>query len=455
MKQYDAIIIGFGKGGKTLAGKLASTGKRVAMVEKSDQMFGGTCINVGCIPSKFLVLNAQSVFSKGDIPFEEKASLYQKAMEEKRTLTATLRQANYDKLNNFEEITIYVGEASFVSNNQVKVLSQGKEPFILEGENIYINTGSTPVIPPIEGIKGNDHVYFSEGLLNESKLPRHLVIVGGGYIGLEFSSIYSEFGSEVTILQDGNTFIPREDEDVADAIKASLEKKGIRIIMGAAIHQIEKNGQTSILHYKKDGKEAIVEADAILIATGRRPNTDGLNTKAAGVELTERGVVKVDEFLKTTAHNIWAMGDVVGGLQFTYLSLDDSRIIWSQMKGGSYNLQKRNSVPYSVFINPPYSRVGMNEREARKAGYDITVAKLAAAAIPKTKILGKTQGFLKTVIDKNSNKILGAMLFCEESFEMINLIKLAIDQGLEYSLLRDQIYTHPAMSEGLNDLFSI
>lgn len=455
MEQYDAIIIGFGKGGKTLAGKLASTGKKVAMVEKSDQMFGGTCINVGCIPSKFLVVNAQSVSSKGNIPFEEKASLYQKTMEEKRTLTSTLRQANYDKLNHFEEVTIYVGEASFVSNTQVKVVSQGKEPFILEGEKIYINTGSASVVPPIEGIKGNDHVYFSDGLLNESKLPRHLVIVGGGYIGLEFSSIYTGFGSEVTIIQDGNTFIPREDEDVSDAIKASLEKKGIRIIMGASIHRIEKNGQTSILHYNKDGKEAIIEADAILIATGRRPNTDGLNAKAAGVELTERGAVKVDEFLKTTAPNIWAMGDVIGGLQFTYLSLDDSRIIWSQMKGGSYNLKKRNTVPYSVFIDPPYSRVGMNEREARKAGYDITVAKLAAAAIPKTKILGRTQGFLKTVIDKKTNKILGAMLFCEESFEMINLIKLAIDQGLEYSLLRDQIYTHPTMSEGLNDLFSI
>lgn len=455
MEQYDAIIIGFGKGGKTLAGKLASTGKKVAMVEKSDQMFGGTCINVGCIPSKFLVVNAQSVSSKGNIPFEEKALLYQKTMEEKRTLTSTLRQANYDKLNHFEEVTIYVGEASFVSNTQVKVVSQGKEPFILEGEKIYINTGSASVVPPIEGIKGNDHVYFSDGLLNESKLPRHLVIVGGGYIGLEFSSIYTGFGSEVTIIQDGNTFIPREDEDVSDAIKASLEKKGIRIIMGASIHRIEKNGQTSILHYNKDGKEAIIEADAILIATGRRPNTDGLNAKAAGVELTERGAVKVDEFLKTTAPNIWAMGDVIGGLQFTYLSLDDSRIIWSQMKGGSYNLKKRNTVPYSVFIDPPYSRVGMNEREARKAGYDITVAKLAAAAIPKTKILGRTQGFLKTVIDKKTNKILGAMLFCEESFEMINLIKLAIDQGLEYSLLRDQIYTHPTMSEGLNDLFSI
>lgn len=455
MEQYDAIIIGFGKGGKTLAGKLASIGKKVALVEKSDQMFGGTCINVGCIPSKFLVLNSQSVYEKGDIPFEEKASLYQKAMEEKRTLLNTLRQKNYEKLDHFEEITIFVGEASFVSNTQIKVVSQGKEPFMLEGKQIYINTGATPVIPPIEGIEGNDHVYFSDGLLNEAKLPRRLAIVGGGYIGLEFSSIYAGFGSEVTILQDGNTFIPREDEDVSDAVKASLEEKGVRIVVGAAIHKIEKAGQSSLLHYEKNGEKVVLEADAILIATGRRPNTDGLNATAAGVELTERGAVKVDEFCKTTAPNIWAMGDVIGGLQFTYLSLDDFRIVWSRIQGGSYTAHKRNSVPYSVFVEPPYSRVGMNEREARKAGYDITIAKLAAVMIPKTKILRKKQGFLKAVIDKKTNKILGAMLFCEESFEMINLLKLAIDQGLEYSVLRDQIYTHPAMSEGLNDLFSI
>lgn len=455
MGTYDAIIIGFGKGGKTLAGKLASVGKKIALVEKSDKMFGGTCINVGCIPSKSLVNSSRAVSARGAISFEEKVSLYKEAIEEKRRLTSTLRKKNFDKLNNMENVDIFVGKASFVSNTQVEVKSAGNDSFILEGKSIYINTGATPVIPKIDGIEGNDQVYFSEGLLDESNLPRRLVIVGGGYIGLEFASMYSGFGSEVTVIQDGEAFIPREDEDIAASIKAVLEEKGVRFILGASIHKIEKASRSSILHYEKDGQAAVLEAEAILIATGRRPNTDGLNAQNAGVELTSRGAVKVDENLKTTAPNIWAMGDVAGGLQFTYVSLDDFRIVWSQIQGGDYSSAKRKPVPYSVFIDPSFSRIGMNEREAKAAGYEVKIATLPAAAIPKAQVLKKPQGMLKAVIDKKTNKILGAMLFCEESYEMINIVKLAMDLDADYRVLRDQIYTHPTMSEAFNDLFAV
>ena len=197
-------------------------------------------------------------------------------------------------------------------------------------------------------------------------------------------------------------------------------------------------------------------ADAVLIATGRKPNTQGLNLQAAGIEVNERGAIVTDEFLKTTAPNVWAMGDVVGGLQFTYVSLDDFRIVKKSLEcGNSYSLMIRSNVPYSVFIDPSFSRVGLNEREAKAAGYDVKIATLSVGAIPKAHVLKHPVGMLKAVIDNNTNQILGAMLICEESYEMINIIKLAIDMKAEYTVLRDQIFTHPTMSESLNDLFSV
>ena len=454
MKEYDALISGFGKGGKTLAGKLAAQGKRVALVEKSDQMYGGTCINVGCIPSKSLVRNAQTARRNSGTDFAWKADWYTRAIHEKRDLTGMLRGKNFAKLNDLPNVTIYNGTASFVSNTKVKVQMKD-EVLEVEAKQIFINTGGTPVVPGIDGLKDNPYVYFSETLMDLEILPKKLVIIGGGYIGLEFASIYSGFGSEVTVLQDGEILIKREDRDIADAMKKALEDSGVTFRLGAQIEQIQNKGENASVTVIWKGERLELEADAILVATGRKPNTAELNAQAAGVELTSRGAVKVDENRKTTAPNIWAMGDVVGGLQFTYVSLDDFRIVWSQLNEGQYNEKKRQNVPYSVFINPSYSRVGLNEDEARKAGYRVKIAKLAAAAIPKAQVLKQPVGLLKAIIDEDTNKILGAMLFCEESYEMINLIKLAMDADLDYQILRDQIYTHPTMSEAFNDLFAV
>lgn len=458
MKKYDAVIIGFGKGGKTLAGKLAGEGKRVALIEKSDRMYGGTCINVGCIPSKSLVRSSGMTAARGDISFEEKAALYRAGIEEKRRVTSMLRKKNFDKLNNLEQVTIYNGTASFLSNTEVSVApADGSDPFVIEGEKIFINTGSASFVPPIDGLKESPRVYLSDSLMELDVLPEKLVIIGGGYIGLEFCSMYSGFGSEVTVIQNEARLVPREDEDMAAEIQKTLEEKGVRFVIGAAITGIRDEENHSYVQYVLDEKEGELEADAILVATGRRPNIAGLHLEAAGVEVTSRGAVAVDENYRTTAPNIWAMGDVTGGLQFTYVSLDDFRIVWSSLHDGGYRADsvKRSHIPYSVFIEPSFSRVGMNEQEARKAGIDVKIAKLPAAAIPKAQVLNKTKGLLKAVIDANTNQILGAMLFCEESYEMINIIKLAMDMGADYTVLRDQIYTHPTMSEAFNDLFAI
>ena len=452
MKQFDSIIIGFGKGGKTLAGHLAKQGKKVAVIEKSDMMYGGTCINVGCIPSKSLVHSAAESKLHNDVSFTEKAVLYRKAIEEKRSLTAKLRKKNYHKLSDHPNITVINGEASFLSSTSIAVKQEeGIEE--LQAPNIFINTGSSSVISAIKGIDNNPYVFYSDTLMNLDKLPKHLIIIGGGYIGLEFASMYANFGSKVTVLQHGGIFLPKEDEDIAAEIRGNLEAQGIQFLLNADTQEITSDGNVLV---EVAGSLTALSADAVLIAVGRRANVEGLHLEAAGVEQTERGAVKTNEWRQTTAENIFAMGDVVGGLQFTYVSLDDYRIVSNYLDGKkTYSEKSRQHVPYSVFMEIPFSRVGMNEREAKQAGFEIKVMKLPAMAIPKAQVLKKPAGLLKAVIDVETNKILGATLLCEESYEMINLVKLAMDLNADYTVLRDQIFTHPTMSEALNDLFSM
>ena len=452
--KYDAVIIGFGKGGKTMAGALGAAGKKVALIEKSDRMYGGTCINVGCIPTKSLVYRAGLAAAKGG-SFEEKAAAYKAAMEQKEDLTARLRGKNYQKLDSNPNITVIDGTASFQSPHVVEVEKDGRT-FQVEGEQIFINTGSSAFIPPIEGLKGNPYVYTSEGLLNLTELPSRLVIIGGGYIGVEFSSIYASFGSKVTILQDGDIFLPREDEEIAGAVRESLESRGIRVMTGVKVKALEQAGGKALVAVDNGKEVQKLEAEAVLVATGRRPNTAGLNLEAAGVEIGPRGGIVTDDSLTTTAPHIYAMGDVRGGLQFTYISLDDFRIVKSKVLGdGSYTLKERGAVPYSVFLIPPFSRVGLSEKEAVEKGYKVKVARLAAADIPKAQVLEQPAGLLKAVIDEETGLILGAHLFCQESYEMINMIKLAMDAKVPYQVLRDTIYTHPTMSEAFNDLFAV
>ena len=453
MKKYDAVIIGFGKGGKTLAGFLAGKGQNVALIEKSDKMYGGTCINVGCIPSKKLVNSTKVLKDKGLSSIEDKEKFYAESIENKNTLIGALRGKNYEMLASKENITVYDGTGSFVSRNVVNVENNG-ENVQIEGEKIFINTGSTTIIPNIKGVKESNYVYTSTSIMELKELPKKLTIVGAGYIGLEFASMYSEFGSEVTVIDMGDRLMPREDEEIAERVKAILEAKGIKFLLKSKIEEISDRNDKGYVKISGENGESEVESDAILVAIGRKPNTEGLNLEAAGVKTDERGAVVVDETLKTTADNIWAMGDVKGGLQFTYISLDDFRIIRDNVYGnGSRTINDRNVIPYSVFINPPLSRVGMTEKEAVEKGYEVKTGRLEAMAIPKGKIEGVTDGLLKTVVDAKTDKILGCTLLCNTSHEMINVVAAAIKAEQKYTFLKDMIFTHPTMSEALNDLF--
>lgn len=453
MKKYDAVIIGFGKGGKTLAGFLAGKGQNVALVEKSDKMYGGTCINVGCIPSKKLVNSTKVLKDKGLSSIEDKEKFYSESIENKNTLIGALRGKNYEMLASKENITVYDGTGSFVSKNIVNVENNG-ENVQIEGEKIFINTGAATIIPNIKGLKESNYIYTSTSIMELKELPKKLTIIGAGYIGLEFASMYSEFGSEVTVIDMGDRLMPREDEEIAERVKAILEAKGIKFLLKSKIEEISDRNDKGYVKISGENGESEVESDAILVAIGRKPNTEGLNLEAAGVKTDERGAVVVDETLKTTADNIWAMGDVKGGLQFTYISLDDFRIIRDNVYGnGSRTINDRNVIPYSVFINPPLSRVGMTEKEAVEKGYEVKTGRLEAMAIPKGKIEGVTDGLLKTVVDAKTDKILGCTLLCNTSHEMINVVAAAIKAEQKYTFLKDMIFTHPTMSEALNDLF--
>lgn len=452
MGEYKNIIIGFGKAGKTLAAYLGKKGEKTALIEKSNEMYGGTCINVACIPSKFLEYNAR-ISDKMGGSFEEKAKRYGAVIDEKRKFIAALREKNYNKVKN-SGVDIIDGEASFVDQNTLEIKYSDGRTDNIYAERIFINTGAKTVIPKIDGIEGNDFIYTSDTMLQLDNLPKKLVIIGGGYIGLEFASYYNNFGSEVTVIQNGELFIPREDREVAEAVYDNFKTKGVEIIKNASTKSILKEDNKAIVSYEVDGNLQTIKADAVLLATGRRPNTDDLNLENAGVKLTERGGVQADDNLKTQADNIWAMGDVRGDLQFTYISLDDFRIVKASLEGGDRTLSNRGNVPYTVFIDPPLSRVGLSEEEAKGQNINYKVFKLDAKEIPKAHILGEPVGMLKVIVDKDDNSIIGAHFFSAQSEELINLMKLAMDLKLDYRVLANNIYTHPTMSEALNDLLT-
>ena len=415
-------------------------------------MYGGTCINIGCIPTKTLVHAAK--LAPHGVSWTDQKNYYAQAIRQKEDVVSLLRQKNYDNLTHHPNITVYTGTGSFTSPDKVEVSLSGREKETLQAPRIFINTGAESIIPPIEGIKGNPHVFTSTSIMELKALPEKLAVIGGGYVGLEFASMYASFGSQVTVLEGHADLIPREDRDVADIVKDVLEKKGITFRMNAKVQSIA--GKEIAVRDAVSGEPFHLEADAILLATGRRPFTEGLNLEAAGVETDERGAVKVNERLQTTNPHVWAIGDVKGGLQFTYISLDDYRIIREDLFGDSArSTADRDPVGYSVFIDPPLSRIGLNEEEALRKGLNVKIGKLPVAGIPRARTLGETEGLFKVVIDADTNKIVGCMLFGPESSEVLNSVAVAMKAGMDYTFLRDFIFTHPSMSEALNDLMNV
>lgn len=450
MKTFDVVIIGFGKGGKTLASLLGKKGKKVALIEKSKKMYGGACINSACMPAKYLILEARKLQGQPTQEWNQKVQAYASVMRKKEAFIEKLRKGQYKKVDGEESVEVIDGFASFVDEH---TLSVEQEDGIMQvrAETIIINTGSSPVLPKIDGIKDNPRVHTSNTILGEEKLPKTLSIIGSGYISLEFASMYADFGSKVRIFERGDTFLPEEDESVAKAVRESLEKKDIEIYLEAESRKVDDD--RLVMTFGDDRAEKVFQSDAILLATGRKPNTEGLQLEKAGVKTDEKQAVIVNDQLQAKPH-IYAIGDVNGGPQFTYISLDDYRIVADQLTGQQeYDKQKRGHLPYTVFTDPQLSRIGMTEKEAKDKNVDYKTFTLSAADIPMAKLSGETEGLLKVVVEKGSDKILGAALHCAGSHEMINLFKYNMDAGDTYHALKNQIYIHPSMTESLNYLF--
>lgn len=439
MKKYDFIILGFGQGGKVFAKEEAKNGKKIAVIEK-DKLYGGTCINVGCIPSKVLAHDSQE-----GVNFKD-------AIERKREVVSALNNKNFINLDSEENITVYDNKGEFKSNNEINLLDDnGTVVDSIIGDKIIINTGASPIIPNIKGINESSNIYDSTGIMNLKTQPKQLVIIGGGYISLEFASIFASFGTKVTVIEKNSILMPKEDRDIVEAISKDLKEKNVDILLNSQVQEIKQKDDKSIVSTNSNN----IEADAILIAIGRKPNVD-IALENTDVELGDRGEIKVNEYLETTAKNVYALGDVKGGMQFTYVSKNDRLILRDTIYGKkNKSTSNRTIVPYTVFIDPPLSRVGLIAQAAKDKGYNIKENSLPVSSIPRHKINNDQRGLFKVVVNKDDNTILGASLYGLKSEEIINTIKLAMDYKIPYQHLKTNLYTHPTMSESFNDLFNL
>lgn len=452
MEKVNNIIIGFGKAGKTLATDLGKRGESTILIEKDPKMYGGTCINVACIPSKKLADLAKKKSAGAD-----DAEYYKKSIQAKKDLISKLNDANYSKVQNTENVEVIDGTASFISESEISVQLNSGGEIHYQADRIFINTGSRPVPPSIDGLEiDGKRIHNSETLMDDEELPKELTIIGDGFIGIEFASILSQFGSKVRVISNRprEEFMKVADNEVAKTVLEALEEMGIEFSFETETTKVSKNNSKVILTYEKENQTGEFISDKLLVATGRKPNVEQLNLDAANIILNENGSIQVNKHLETSTENIYAMGDIKGGPQHTYVSLDDHRIIVSYLfDEGSYNLSSRSNLPHAIFTNPPIAYTGLSEELARANGYNVKVATLPVESIPKAKLLNSTTGVYKAIIDADTDLILGTFLFGEESHEVINIIITAMNADLPYTNLANQIYTHPTMAEALNDLY--
>ena len=455
---FEALIVGGGKAGKTLAIDLARSGRRVALVERG--MIGGSCINVACIPSKAMVTCARTarVVARAE-PFGIKAQAWSAELAAvvsyKRAVVAGMVELNWNNLHGALGDNFILGEARFVGPRGVEVRPpDGGEIRQLTADKLFINLGTRPAIPEIPGLT-ESRPLTSETIQELQQLPGHLLVVGGGYVGLEFGQMFRRLGSRVTILQRGPRLVPAEDDDVSDAIADLFRSDGIDVLCRAQTVAVRgRTGEAVQLRVRQEGQEREIEGTHVLVATGRTPMTRDIGLEEAGVELDERGFIRVNDRLETTAPGTWALGDCAGSPQFTHVSLDDYRVVKANVFSGGNRTTRDRLIPNTVFIDPELGRVGLTEREARRLGRNIRVAKLPTASVPRARTLSETRGFLKAIVDSRSERILGFAMLGPDAGNVTAVVQVAMSGGLPFTALRDGILAHPTMAEGLNLLFA-
>jgi pyruvate/2-oxoglutarate dehydrogenase complex dihydrolipoamide dehydrogenase (E3) component len=405
------------------------------------------------VPTKSLVYQSEQLADT-----EKGPDSYRHAVAVEHAVTSTLRAENYAMLDGIESATVLTGRARFLDPHTVHVeMPDGRGAVTVGAEHLVVSTGAQPIVPDIPGLRESAVVATSTDLLATPDLPPRVVVLGGGYVGLEFAAMYASYGSQVTVLEHHQQILAQEDDDIAGCARNILRDNDVTIITGAEVLSVEDSpGPSATVHYEQDGKPASVQADVILAALGRAPVTASLGLDQAGVRLTDGGAIAVDEHLRTSQPHIFAIGDVNGGPQFTYISLDDYRIVLDQLVGsGTRSTTHRVAVPYTLFITPPLARVGLTERDARAAGHRVKVAVLPVAkmaTVPRARIVAETRGMMKVVIHADTDEILGAALLSYDSHEVINTVALAMRHHITATQLRDDIYIHPSMTEAFNQL---
>lgn len=454
MKKFDAIIIGTGQSGKPLAVALADKGKKVAAIE--ERYVGGTCINYGCTPTKALVASAKAAYmavhgkelginsSKVKVDFTS-------VMKRKDKIVKDFRSGGEKQLEGNKNITLLRGTGSFADAKVIRVTSGRKEQLIT-AKNIFIDTGAKPVIPNIPGLNTVDFL-TSETILNLKKLPEHLIILGGGYIALEFAQMFRRFGSKVTVLEFLPRFLPKEDEDIAHEVREILEGEGITVHTSANTNSIVKTKNGIKLKVSIGKKQKEIMGSHLLAAIGIKPASQRLNLTAAGIKTDERGFIKVNSRLETNVKGVYAMGDVKGGPAFTHISYDDYRIVFNNLFNRTKRSINNRPLPYVLFTDPELGRIGLTEQDARKIGYNIQTAVMPMTYVARAIEGGETRGLMKVVVEKKSGKILGAAVLGMYGGELMSMFQLAMMNGMHYSKLQNAIFAHPTLAESLNNIF--
>jgi pyruvate/2-oxoglutarate dehydrogenase complex dihydrolipoamide dehydrogenase (E3) component len=456
-QHYDAIVIGAGQGGVPLAKTLAQAGRRTALVER--EHVGGTCYNEGCTPTKTMVASAKvAYFDRRSADYGVKNGPVTVDMvavrQRKRDIVENFRNGGEQRLRDAEGVDLLKGEARFTGPEELEVRLNGGEELRLTAENIFINVGARPANPPVEGLDSVPTLN-STTIMELDEVPEHLLVLGGGYVGLEFAQMFRRFGSEVTVVQRDKQLLTREDADVAEAVAEILRQDGVEVLLETQAQRAEQteDGKIRLTISTPEGESAL-EGSHLLAATGRPPNTDRLNLEAAGVETDKRGFIRVNERLETNVPGIWALGDVKGVPAFTHISYDDFRIVRiNLLEGGNATITDR-MVPYTVFIDPQLGRVGLSEEEAREQGRNVRVARMPMSHVARALEVDEPRGMMKAVVDADTDQILGCAVLGIEGGEVMAMIQIAMMGEVPYTVLRDATFAHPTLAESLNNLFA-
>ncbi|SEA43049.1 mercuric reductase [Pedobacter hartonius] len=456
MKEFDAIIIGSGQAGVPLAKKLALAGWKTAIIEK--RIVGGTCINDGCTPTKAMVASARLAWLAGNnkelgIEIPSFNVNFEAVMARKAEIVRQFREGSVKGIEKTENLTLIYGDAKFTGDYTLSVKGNDGSVENYTAKHIFINTGESPVIPDIEGVQEIKYL-TSTTILELEEVPEHLLIVGGGYIGLEFGQMFSRFGAKVTLLEHGNRLLPKEDTDVCEVVTQIFKEDGIEVFTAAKVTRFENLPDQKIkVTAELGGKTITHSCSHVLLASGRKPQTETLGLADTGIKCDDRGHIQVNEFLETAVKNVFALGDVKGGPAFTHISYNDYIIVANNLLENGKMSTKGRMVPYCMFIDPQLGRIGITETQAIEQGLDYIAAKIPMKNVARAIENGETRGFMKAVVDKNTRQILGATIIGEQGGETMTILQMAMMGKITYDEIRTTIFAHPLYAESLNNLF--